>query len=422
MARQKISDPLALACFLIVMVTAVSAAPLSPTGGNAPAAGAGNAYSTRFFIPSEGSVNSAQINTLVNGPGGDVIFGTSFGLSTYNGSWETRHIDRANFSEGLLNDYITAAEFDNRGNLWIGYAGGLQIFNGKTYLTIRDQQLLKDPRVTVLRRWDDTMWIATGNAAVHRYRDGNWTWFQPMTDSGPGFFTVTGMVIDPAADSLVISTATEGEWLVRSHDDPVVFERLSSGEDTFHPLSEVRRDPLGGAYFFNASTVVHYAAGSGFTTALTAADLGAASLTINDFAAGPDGKFYIATDAGIYIWDDGSVYRHVSSFEGIGPSPVVKSIFIDAEGRVWFGTQDYIGYYQDNTAQNTLLPVMTVTPVPVTTVPPAAITASETPLPVSTAQAGPTPPASVQDLLSSIIDPIARAVNAVLGKITGNGA
>ena len=425
MERRRTSDILFFFCILF-LAAGVSAAPLasqSAAAGNStiPAQGAAASYTTRFFIPSEGSIHSAQINELINGPGGDVIFGTSFGLSTYNGTWSTLHIHRENFSEGLLDDYITAIEFDSRKNLWIGYPGGLQIFDGKTYVTVRDQQLLKDPRITVLRRWDDAMWIATGNAGVHRYRDGNWSWFQPLTDNGPGFYTATGMVLDTASDALLISTYNEGEWIVRSQADPVRFEQLSSGEDTFHPLSQVRRDPLGGAYFFNKSAVVHYSVAHGFETTLTAADLSFSPLNINDLAAGPDGKLFIATDNGIFIWEAGSVYNHVSSFEGIGPSPIVKSIFIDAENRVWFGTQDYVGYYQETASAGPLIPVELATTAP----PPATVRVTMTP--EMTATLSPTlseepgTPVSAQDLVSSIIDPIVRAINAVLGKVTGKG-
>ncbi|HVN74396.1 MAG TPA: hypothetical protein VMT44_07385 [Methanoregula sp.] len=423
MVQRRISDTLFFFC-LLFLAAGVSAAPLasqSAAAGNStmPAQGSAASYTTRFFIPSEGSIHSAQINELINGPRGDVIFGTSFGLTTYNGTWNTLHIHRENFSEGLLDDYITAIEFDSRQNLWIGYPGGLQIFNGKTYLTVRDQQLLKDPRVTVLKRWDDAMWIATGNAGVHRYRDGNWSWFQPLTDNGPGFFTATGMVLDTASNALIISTYNEGEWIVRSQADPVRFERLSSGEDTFNPLSQVRRDPLGGAYFFNKTAVVHYSVSRGFETALTSADLSFAPLNINDLAAGPDGKLYIATDNGIFIWEDKSVYTHISSFEGIGPSPIVKSIFIDAENRVWFGTQDYVGYYQETASTGPLIPVELATTRQIPTTAPVTVTPEMTAPVSATISEEPGSPASAQDLVSSIIDPVVRAINAVLGKITG---
>ncbi|MEI6457142.1 MAG: two-component regulator propeller domain-containing protein, partial [bacterium] len=136
-------------------------------------------YTIKLFIPTALMIHSAQITDMINGRRGEVIIATSFGLSTYNGSWSTRHINLNNISEGMMDDYVTAVEYDHSGNLWIGYSGGLQINNGIYYQSIRDQQLLKETRIHDLQRWDDDMWIATGHAGIHRYRDGTWTWFQP---------------------------------------------------------------------------------------------------------------------------------------------------------------------------------------------------------------------------------------------------
>ena len=86
-----------------------------------------------------------------------------------------------------MDDYITAVERDSDGNLWIGYSGGLQIYDGHSYRSIRDQQLLKETRIKDLQRWNNDMWIATGHAGIHRYRNGAWTWYQPYDTERAGF-------------------------------------------------------------------------------------------------------------------------------------------------------------------------------------------------------------------------------------------
>ncbi|MEN6395154.1 MAG: two-component regulator propeller domain-containing protein, partial [Methanoregula sp.] len=125
--------------------------------------------SIHLFRPEAGSIHSATINNIINGPHGEVLFATAFGLSVYNESWSTRHINRDNFSAGLLDDYVTALEYDSSGNLWIGYTGGIQVYNGHDYQVIRDQELLKSLWIRDLQRWNDDMWVATGNTALHRY-------------------------------------------------------------------------------------------------------------------------------------------------------------------------------------------------------------------------------------------------------------
>ncbi|MFA5212775.1 MAG: two-component regulator propeller domain-containing protein, partial [Methanoregula sp.] len=172
-------------------------------------------YTIKLFIPTTRMIHSDQITDLINGHNGDVIIATSFGISTYNGSWSTRHLNLDNISLGLMDDYVTAVEYDHDGNLWIGYSGGLQIYNGRYYRTIRDQQLLKETRILDLQRWNDEMWIATGHAGIHRYRNETWIWFQPGVKNGSGFYEVDSMALDPAGNMLVIATPEEGLWIVR---------------------------------------------------------------------------------------------------------------------------------------------------------------------------------------------------------------
>ena len=258
MALSANSEALAL-LLILAFIAPVSAGPGNVTD-RSPDAAPGLTpvpYTITLFIPTADMVHSNQVMDLVNGPNGEVVVATSFGLSVYNGTWSTRHMTLDNVSEGLLGDYITAVEYDRNGSLWIGYPGGIQIYNGRYYQTIRDQQLLKDTRINDLQRWNDDMWVATGHSGVHRYRDGTWTWFQPGSPGGPGFYEATGMAIDYLANASLITTDREGLWIVRSQDDPIRFECIAAGDSGYGLLDRVKSDPLGGVYLFNDSTVVH---------------------------------------------------------------------------------------------------------------------------------------------------------------------
>jgi hypothetical protein len=307
-------------------------------------------YAITLFIPSSNMIHSTQIMDLINGfnSTGEVLIATSFGLSTYNGTWSTRHMTHSNISQGLMDDFIITIEYDNKGDLWIGYSGGLQIYNGQYYRTIRDQQLLKETRIKDLLRWNNDMWVATGHSGIHRYRDGVWTWYQPYSVGGPDFYEVNAMEWDHAANATVLVTDTEGLWLIRSQDDPIRFECIAGKYSTYGLLDMVKPDYYGGVLLFNDTTVVHYSPTGNFSPVLTNRDLSITRPPINDLISGPDGKLYLATDQGIYIWDDGRIYRHLDRFEGIGTSSVVQSINIDAEDRIWFSTPDDVGYYIDH--------------------------------------------------------------------------
>jgi ligand-binding sensor domain-containing protein len=378
-------------------------------------------YTIKLFIPTSSMIHSDQIKDQINGLNGDeVFFATSFGLSSYNYNeeWTTRHINRDNISAGLLDDYITAIEYDADGNLWLGYPGGIQIYNGRDYQTIRDQQILKDPRINDLQLWNNDMWVATGNAGIHRYHAGTWTWFQPMTKDGPGFYEIDSMVVDPVSNALVIATKNEGLWIIRSPENPIRFELLAGKFTSLGQMQHARRDPAGGVYFFDRSSVVHFRTDTGFVPVLTNKDLSPVEIAINDVAAAPDGKLYIGTDDGLFIWDKGTVYRHLNRFEGIGTSPAVRTVYVDAGNRVWFSTPGYVGYYLDAEPENHIR-IDLVTPVPDQVSVQATQQASMTP-PASPVMTGATPAGSTAGSgsaakNSSIFDPVTGFINALSG-------
>lgn len=413
--------------FFLILILIIS--PVAPVQQNisGPADDTGAArqqtppYTITLFSPRSDEVHSDQIKDQVTARNGDVLLATSSGLSTFNGTWSTRHINRNNISQGLMDDYITAVEYDHNGNLWIGYSGGIQIFNGVYYQSIRDQQLLRETRIQDLQRWNNDMWVATGHAGIHRYRDGEWTWFQPMTKDGPGFYEVDSMALDPASNSLVIATVNEGLWIARSPDDPVHFDPIAGKDDASGQMQHVKRDPLGGVYFFNPSAIVHFDNVSGFHEILTTLDLTLEQISINDITAGSDGSLYIATDDGMYIWRDGALYRHLNRFEGMGTSEVVRTINVDAKNRVWFATQGHVGYYLDNTYPGNPVPIELVTTV-ATTLPATIVndTPQPTHQPVVTVTTTSPDSASIMTIFAQITDPITRAISAVAKKFGVN--
>lgn len=417
MARPASSEcfPFLFLLLLVVPVTAAGIAPYIIT--TTPAADASQRpYTIQLFIPKQTMIHSDQINDMTNGPGGETIIGTSYGLSTYNGSWSTRHTNLQNISEGLMDDYITAVERDSGGNLWIGYSGGLQIFDGTFFRSIRDQQVLKETRIKDFQRWKDDMWIATGHAGIHRYRNGTWTWYQPMKRTGPGFYEAKSMALDPADDAVVITTEVEGIWLLRTPEDRATFEEIAPRYSTWGFLETARPDPAGGGvYLFNTSIIVRYNTEKGFVPVLAAADLAPGTVVINDITAAPDGRLFIATDTGIFIWKDGGVLSHLTRTEGLGTSPVISTVTIDAKNRVWFSSTGYVGYYADQAAST--IPIEIVQPVAITSTTPVPLpTTLPAPAPVLTTAPLPEPHFFPDDsflkFLNPLIDPIMKAIGA----------
>jgi ligand-binding sensor domain-containing protein len=414
------SQPRYEIAFFLILFFIISSVSAVPQNGSLPGYEPGTQkapYSIVLFIPSPNQIHSDEIKDQINSPNGDVLIATAFGLSTYNGTWSSRHTNLNNISQGLMDDYITAVEYDHLGNLWLGYSGGIQVYNGVYYQVIRDQQLLKETRIHDLQRWNNDMWIATGHAGIHRYRNGEWTWFQPMTKNGPGFYEIDSMTLDTGSNSLVMATKNEGLWIVRNQDDPVSFEMVAGKDTDAGQMEQVKRDPLGGVYFFNPEKIIHYDTASGFHNVLTTGDLTQEQISINDIAAGSDGNLNIATDDGIYIWREGVIYRHLNRFEGIGTSEIVRTIHVDRENRVWFATQGFVGYYQDNANPERFIPINPVTPkgtlIPVNIVQVTPFNQNPSTTPIINPSSD---SSSVTTILARIADPITRAISALAQK------
>ena len=362
------------------------------------------AGSLHIFRPTSDSVPSTQVNAIINGLHGEVLLATPLGLASYNGGWSTQHINRNNVSQGLLDNFVTSLAYDGSGNLWIGYAGGLQIYDGSGYQLVTDQQLLKSLQIRALQRWDNAMWIATGNSGLNRYSSNTWTWYAPYSPGGPGFYEADSMALDTAANTLLIGTRHEGLWAVTGSDTQIRFTEIQDRSDVFGLLDQVRKDPLGGVYFFNATEVAHYSQAAGFTPVLSGEDLPGGSFAINDVAAGPGGVVYLATGNGIYVWQNGEVTRHLGTFEGFGTDAHnIKMVFVDAQGRLWFSTADVVGYYTGDVSAAPPISVETMTP-------------AQTPIPAMTnSTLTVAPVATVSPENPSFVDSIRQIFGGIFG-------
>ena len=320
------------------------------------------AVSSALYIEApdyDSGIASAGVTDATNGRYGDVIFATDAGISVYtaNGTWysvNARHPGETPYGMlAPLGTMVTAVALDHEGHLWIGYPNGLQIGDGEEYRTIDDQQFLKNRNINCMARWGDEMWVATGQAGLHRYHDGVWTWYQPLGAEGLACYTVTSMVVDAASDVLVIGSERDGIQVVRNGTGDARFEQVVHEGERMRGISGVRTDPFGGVYLFNRTTVFHYTPAGEVTPVLDVEDLSAFPVSIHDLAATPGGLLLIASDKGIYGWNSSGVAMHITSGDGLR-SNFVKKLFIDADGRCWFVVSGNVGYVPPMTEADVL--------------------------------------------------------------------
>lgn len=203
----------------------------------------------------EDGIASAGVRDIINGRYGDVIFATDSGISIYaaDGIWRSvnaRHPGETPYGTmAPLNIMVNAITLDSRGKLWIGYPNGLQFQSTTGYEAIQDQQFLKNLNINCIARWGDEIWVATGRAGLHRYHDGNWTWYKPLGPEGLGCYTITSMVVDAASDSLIIGSERDGVWVVRDRSEDITFEPIVYMRDwEFDLPTDITSDSAGNIY------------------------------------------------------------------------------------------------------------------------------------------------------------------------------
>lgn len=361
-----------------------------------------------LFAPGSDQISSLGVIDVAEGDNGSLYFATDNGLSIYDGKWHITHMTYANPSTGLLSDHILAVEFDPQGNLWMGYPNGLQRVEGGRYVTIRDQQLLKSLDIHGLLLSNGRMWVATGNAGVHRYHDGAWEWFKPQGPEGLGCNYVKSMASD-SGDATVYVACNEGIWFTTNTEETVTFTPLFPRAVVAEPALGIRSDPFGGIYIFNTSSILHFSPPDDWRMIVTSPEL-MPGIYIHDLRVDPDRTLWIATDNGIYAWKDGKARAHLDSSNGIRNN-AVKKLYIDATDRLWFVTPENVGFYRltrQSGAINPAIPITTFSipttgpvPPPVTTQITPAVSFSQ----IQEVQEVPPPPSS----------PLAGILDAILG-------
>lgn len=298
-----------------------------------------------LFTPGSDSISSAGIHEMINGLEGSVIFATDHGRSEYTGEWSRYYRDPGNPGASPLGDFVRAIEFDAAGNLWIGYSNGLQILTPQGYLTIDDQQLLRNLAVNDLKRRDREMWVATGHVGIHRYAYGNWTWYRPHSPELPGDGTIEKILIDYLDGTLYLLLPGGLFQLNETAAPEGRFESVAGEIDSLTGMKGGISDPHGGVLLYNSTRIFHLDIREGYTEMVCVGALSPDASQIFDIAAPPQGGILVGTDDGIIYWDEGNVSRHLDRDDGL-PDGRVKKVYLDSQDRLWFATPSSVGFFR----------------------------------------------------------------------------
>jgi hypothetical protein len=80
----------------------------------------------------------------------------------------------------------------------------------------------------------------------------------------------------------------------------------------------------------------------------------------------------------MYVWENARITCHLMPFDGFGTTPRIRTVFTDADNRLWFSTPDEVGYYTGDASTEPLIAVETMTPTPTPTPVPEPLNVSQT--------------------------------------------
>jgi len=232
----------------------------------------------------ESGLIQSQATCLAQDPSGNLWIGTIGGLSRYDGKNITNYTVR----NGLLNNMIHSIAVDAHGNIWTGGPDGLSEFNGKTF---------KHYAIPFIEKSNP------GQVFEVRVADNDTVWCRTYSNI---YYTIKGQIHHlNIADSLsFISAILPGNGHLWYAKEGVVYDHYSKKTDSF-------RIPV--------------------TTPVT-------RIFVSKFLKDKNGMIWLATNAGLYKIQNGTVSIHYLNNKPLNDLPALISITQDSSGAFWFGT------------------------------------------------------------------------------------
>lgn len=291
----------------------------------------------RTFTTADG-LASGTVTAIFQAQDGTLWFGTTQGLSRYNGEWESYTT-----VDGLVHNEVTAISQDQMGSIWIGTRAGLSRYDGE-WQTIDQSDGLVGQDVSMIDQFSDgTLWLATLDGGISYLKDEAWYALTYTEEGDPG-----GR--DVSTDS--ITTAAQGNqgdiWvgtpLGLSHYDSDGWEVFTTAEgipDNMITSILVATDgtvwvgTLGGLGYLRPGQ-------SNDSWQILSPEDGLAGEHVNALIQDSEGVVWVGTTEGISFQDSQEWHTWTQS-DGLASNDV-RAIYEDTDGGLWFGTSAGVSY------------------------------------------------------------------------------
>lgn len=279
------------------------------------------AYDIQYLDVEQGMV-SAYMRSLLLDRHGYLWFGTSYGVSRFDGNRFLHYTTE----EGLSDNRITSMLEDQHGNIWFGTRNGLTRYDGN-YFTHYPSGMEGQAHEVKSMLEDDRghLWFGTGGGAI-RYDGATFTFY--TTREGLINNNILALLEDDRGD-LWFGTS-EGI----SRFDGVRFTHYTTREGLTHnTVSSIAMDRDKNLWFGTTSGATRYD-GAAFTCFSTAEGL--IDNEIRSILPDSQGRIWFGTKGGAARYD-GRNFLHFGTEEGLKNNEV-RAILEDDRGNLWFAT------------------------------------------------------------------------------------
>ena len=341
-----------IAMCLSVLVCTAAAAP-------EPASG----HSFTHYTSANSGLPYDMVNEIVQDSKGFVWFGTSSGLSRFDG---TRFRNYSRKELGLKSAYVIALCPDGEGNLWVGTDLGVTVYNARMdrfepFVRESDVGTVIHNKANVICRGPDgVIWMSVNNQGLFAY--------DPATDTLHNYFYENGRQTLPVNIRTMHVDADNGLWIAlfyRSLFHVAPGGTVPADLMKSRSLEFFRNDDVTAIQSSPGNSAVVYIASA--TKGLCRLDRGDGSVEVliplpslgcspEDLFIDRNGRVWMSTNEGVYIYDPDTNSTHLLTADGRDRFSLSDShafaVYVDASDGLWIGTNvggvNYSGAFQQN--------------------------------------------------------------------------
>ena len=272
----------------------------------------------------ENGLGCDSVWTLAEDQEGNIWVGTMYnGVSKFDGKTWTNYTTE----DGLLDNSVLSIAQDGYGYMWFGTRSGLSIFYDNTWTNITDFGGVR----SILRDYDDNIWIATSDYAVMEYKNSTWHQYY---DSECEWCNVVNVIFEDKERNIWLGSDQD----LKKIDDQTVITYTQSDGIPGSSIKSIGQDMWGNIWVGStgSSNVARYNNGIFEQVALSN---GLAVNIVSSIAADNRGNVWFGLFVTGAMKFNGSIMESFTVKDGL-PGRSVTIILKDKHGYLWFGTID----------------------------------------------------------------------------------